>query len=351
MMESTAISAMPAPSGSDFRRAASASGKLAMREKGSRISRCSGRPATAPTGCAGRFSCPPTCAKAIGSSSASSAPTELACAPASTASDAPTWSRSPTRRCSQRRGSSSWPDLRGPAAALTLPRSQGEAREGEGAYSAAHQCRAAIAVRGGLLEGVGRPKQRRLLEGLADQLDSHRQAAFTEPGAYRDSRVAGDVERHRKVRRAEQVPFRHCVDLRRLRRLRCRQYNIEPPHRRLQFGAKLAPPPHRLDVVDAGDKGAEHQPAAQPLAEIAEPGARPFLVGRRTLGDRDQGPAGQPVLQRRQLDLADLGAGITERADRCSDAALRAVADLVIGLVEMVDDADLEVFDAAAELG
>src|SRR6202035_2820843 len=85
-------------------------------------------------------------------------------------------------------------------------------------------------------------------------------------------------------------------------------------------------------------------------AEIAEPGARPFLIGRRALGDRDQRATGQPVLQRRQLDLADLGAEIAERADGCSDAALRAVADLVIGLMEMVDDADLEVFDAAAEL-
>jgi ornithine decarboxylase len=72
----------------------------------------------------GPFRLPAGMREAIGSSSASSAPTAPACAPASTASAAPTWSRSETRRCWPRRGSSSWPHLRGPAPTLTLPRSQ-----------------------------------------------------------------------------------------------------------------------------------------------------------------------------------------------------------------------------------
>ena len=56
------------------------------RQRGCASSRCSGRPATAPTGCADRSSCPRTSTRATGSSSASSAPTAPACAPASTAS-------------------------------------------------------------------------------------------------------------------------------------------------------------------------------------------------------------------------------------------------------------------------
>jgi len=87
------------------------------------------------------------------------------------------------------------------------------------------------------------------------------------------------------------------------------------------------------------------------LAELAEPRARPFLIGRSALGDRDQRPAGEPILQRRQLDLADLGAEVAEDRDCRSDAALRALADLVVGLMEMVNDTDPQPSDAAAELG
>jgi ornithine decarboxylase len=62
-----------------------------------RRSRCLGRPATAPTGCAGRFCCRPTPRRATGSRSASSARTAPACAPRSTASIAPAWPRCATR--------------------------------------------------------------------------------------------------------------------------------------------------------------------------------------------------------------------------------------------------------------
>ena len=87
------------------------------------------------------------------------------------------------------------------------------------------------------------------------------------------------------------------------------------------------------------------------LAELAEPRAHPFLIGRSPLGNRDQRPAGEPILQRRQLDLADLGAEVAEDRDCRSDAALRALADLVVGLMEMVNDTDPQPSDAAAELG
>ena len=171
------------------------------------------------------------------------------------------------------------------------------------------------------------------------------------PGAYRHRRVAGDVERHHEARRAERVPFRHGVDLRRLVRKHRGQHEVEIGHRRLQFGAQFAPPPHRLHVVHPRHERAEHQPAAHALAEIGQPRPRPFLVGRGALGDRDQRAAGRPILQRRQLHLADLGAEIAERGDRLGDAALGALADLVVDLVEMMDDADPEPLDAAAQRG
>src|SRR6185312_6927612 len=67
--------------------------------------------------------------------------------------------------------------------------------------------------------------------------------------------------------------------------------------------------------------------------------------------DRDQRAAGVPILQRRQLHLANLRAEPAEGFDRGGNAALRLVADLVVDLVEMVDDADLETLDAGADPG
>ena len=165
-------------------------------------------------------------------------------------------------------------------------------------------------------------QQGRLLKRLADELDRDRQSAFAKPGADRDRRIAGDVERHHKARPLEYIPFRHGVDLWRLGGLGCGQDDIEPRHRLLQFGAQFAPASQRLDIIDPRDKGAQHQPAAHPLAEIAKPGARPFLIGGGALDDRDQRAAGRPILQRRQLHLADFGAETAERLDRAVDAAL-----------------------------
>src|SRR5207244_11254692 len=51
-----------------------------------------------------------------------------------------------------------------------------------------------------------------------------------------------------------------------------------------------------------------------------------------------------------QLHLANFRAEVAEGSDRRRDAALRALADLVVGLVEMMDHADLEALDGAAEL-
>ena len=158
-------------------------------------------------------------------------------------------------------------------------------------------------------------------ERLADQLDRDRQPAGAKPRAHRDRRVAGDVERHREARRGKRVPCGHFVDLRRLGGLRRGQHDIEPGHRGLQLGTQLAPAAHRLDIVDARNERAEHQPALHPFAEIAQPRPRPFLIGRGALGDRDQGAAGAPILQRRQLHLADLGPEPAERGDRGVDAA------------------------------
>ena len=125
--------------------------------------------------------------------------------------------------------------------------------------------------------------------------------------------------------------------------------DVEIGHRRLQFGAQLAPPPHRLQIVHAGNECAEHQAGAHPLSEIGQPGARPFLVGGGALHDRDQRAAGVPILQRRELHLADFRAEPAQRIDRGGDATLCVVADLVIGLVEMVDHADPGALDPAAE--
>jgi hypothetical protein len=82
-----------------------------------------------------------------------------------------------------------------------------------------------------------------------------------------------------------------------------------------------------------------------------QPGTRPFLISGGALDDRNQRAARGPILQRRQLYLADLDAETPEGVDRCGDAALGIVADLVVGLVEMVDYADLEALDLAAECG
>ena len=56
-----------------------------------------------------------------------------------------------------------------------------------------------------------------------------------------------------------------------------------------------------------------------------------------------------PFGERRQRHLADLGAKTAQRRDRRIDAALRAVADLVVHLVEVVDHADAHALDAGAE--
>ncbi len=117
----------------------------------------------------------------------------------------------------------------------------------------------------------------------------------------------------------------------------------------MQFGTQLAPAAHRLDIVDARDQGAQHQAALHPLAEIAQPRPRPFLIGRGPLGDRNQRTASPPILQRRHLHLADLGAKLAERGDRRIDAAADPVADFVIHLMEMMDDADLQSLDPAAD--
>ena len=96
--------------------------------------------------------------------------------------------------------------------------------------------------------------------------------------------------------------------------LRRGQHHVQPGHRRLQFRAQLAPAAHRLHVIHAGHQRAHQQPLLHALAEIAEPRARPFVVGGGALGERDQRAAGVPILQRRQRDFADLGAKIAERA-------------------------------------
>ena len=99
----------------------------------------------------------------------------------------------------------------------------------------------------------------------------------------------------------------------RLRRRAGRQHHVQPGHRRLQFRAQFAPAAHGLDIIDARDQSPQHQPALHPFAEIAEPGAGPLLVSRRTLGHRDQRSAGVPILQRRKLHFADLGAEVAEK--------------------------------------
>ena len=136
------------------------------------------------------------------------------------------------------------------------------------------------------------------------------------------SPVAGDIERHRKIGPVEEVPFRRRVDLRRLGRLGRGQHDVETARRGLQFGAQFAPPAHCLDIIDAGDQGAQCQPAAQALAEVAEPSARPLLISRRTLGHRVQRPACCPVLQRRKLHLAQFRSEVAKGGECGVDATL-----------------------------
>src|SRR5438552_3921831 len=57
-----------------------------------------------------------------------------------------------------------------------------------------------------------------------------------------------------------------------------------------------------------------------PLAEIGVPGTGPFLIGGGALGDRDQRAAGAPILQRRDLHLADLGTEFAQGRDCSVDA-------------------------------
>src|SRR6516225_10468258 len=95
------------------------------------------------------------------------------------------------------------------------PRSSADRWESSSRGAGCDEGRTLAAERRCLLEGVGDAEQGRLLKRLADELDRDRQSAGAKPGADRDRRVAGDVERHRKIGPVEQVPFWHFVDLRR----------------------------------------------------------------------------------------------------------------------------------------
>ena len=141
------------------------------------------------------------------------------------------------------------------------------------------------------------------------------------------------------------IPFRQRVDFRRLGREHYRgQHDVETGHRRLQLGAQLAPPPHRLQIVDPGDERAQHQPGAHPLAEIGQ---------RRVRAHSSYAAA------RRRSRSASLQACQSCNGDNCTSrisapsprsvstaavmpSALRVVADLVVGFVEVVDHADLD---------
>ena len=163
--------------------------------------------------------------------------------------------------------------------------------------------------------------------------------------------MAGDVERRARLARIGAVEVGRPVDAAgRVHRAGAEQH-VDLAEGRLDLGDHLQPPALRLHVVAGVHEGAGHQAAARELAVVARPLAQPRTVDRPGLALQDDAVDRAELGERRQADVAHLGAlhlqGARDMGQRCRDLGLGRRVDLV----EMAHEADAQIAHAAIEVG